>query len=171
MIKINRFKETILSIVLVFMMVMSLIGSMPIIANATTESVSDVTHVHDGIEYQPIVINENQTENAIEIGEGNYYLDDDIISLNSFITVEGKVNLCLNGNILNIKSITVSQGATLNIYDCGDKVHKYKSSTSDSWKLDEAGDTIIKGGIISCNIIIFICTTTYIRSFIILFLI
>lgn len=95
---------------------------------------------------------------------GNGYLANNIsaagISDNSLRTIPtGKtVNLCLNGNVytLGTKNIDIQLGATLNIYDCGTTVHKFKDSETYNglWVLDDTleGDSIkhtLAGGCIT----------------------
>lgn len=101
--------------------------------------------VYNGEIYYPIGNNQSLTE-------GNYYLPEDV-TLDGPMTVSGTVNLCLNGNVLNADSITVSDGATLNIDDSGSKEHKYKTSDNGCWTPDESGDKVIVGGVICSPII------------------
>lgn len=56
------------------------------------------------------------------LSDGNYYLNEDV-TLTTNLTITGTVNLCLNGHVLkgtgSESVITVNDGATLNLYDCG----------------------------------------------------
>ena len=120
-------------------------GSVPSNVVTLTVTANLEPHGHDGISYQPI------SQNALQ-NEGNYYLTEDI-TLNGSITISGTVNLCLNGHVLNASSITVSSGATLNVFDCGTTIHKYKSSNTSYWTPDASGDKVIEGGILCSQII------------------
>ncbi|MCX4287068.1 MAG: hypothetical protein OSJ68_07275, partial [Clostridia bacterium] len=59
---------------------------------------------------------------------GTYYLTGDL-TINSSITVNGTVNICLNGNMLRQTRGSVfimNAGTTLNLYDCGNNEnHKH----------------------------------------------
>ena len=113
---------------------------------AGSEDISQ--HTHDGITYQAI-----EQSNDVDLQQaGNYYLTEDI-TLNDSISISGTVNLCLNGYILNASSITVSDGAALNVFDCGSTEHRYKSSETSYWTLDESGDRVIEDGILCSKII------------------
>ena len=102
---------------------------------------SATSHTHDAMTYEPM--GQNGLQN-----EGNYYLTGDV-SLGD-VTINGTVNLCLNSYVLTAESITVSAGATFNVWDCGTTGHKYQSSNSGPWTSSESGDQTIKGGI--CNL-------------------
>lgn len=74
-------------------------------------------HSHDDVSHDTLLTADGGT-----LATGNYYLDSDI-ELSRAITINGTVNLCLNGHTLNGESgdfaITVGSGGTLNLYDCG----------------------------------------------------
>ena len=119
----KKIKERILSIVLTFAMVMSLLtGMAPVKAQAaevqnTPENAVRASHNHG------TALSEATDVIPLEI-EGSYYLSSDVTT-GASITITGTVNLCLNGYVLNADTITVSDGATFNVYDCGNTVHRY----------------------------------------------
>ncbi|MBO5279043.1 MAG: N-acetylmuramoyl-L-alanine amidase family protein [Lachnospiraceae bacterium] len=94
------------------------------------------------------------TDNALPTAEGNYYLTTDITLSSTWEVTTGTVNLCLNGHVIkangNIRLISISSGATLNIYECQTTEHKFISSKEGAWKLDETlGDRTIQGGVLT----------------------
>ncbi|MBR5316582.1 MAG: hypothetical protein IKU39_01645 [Lachnospiraceae bacterium] len=139
-------KKTISDAVLGFSMVLCLSGMVTTMAKAEGNS-NEISHTHTETEsgHQAITLNDTAWKDK------TYYLSGDM-TLGS-IAVSGTVNLCLNGHILTADTVTVSSGATLNIYDCGNTVHKYQSSENGSWVLNENGNEEIAGGILSSKII------------------
>ena len=90
---------------------------------------------------------------------GNVYLDQDVTASGDITISSGTVNLCLNGHVLNLngKNITVKEGATLNIYDCGDTEHHFIVDDTGLWMLTgnngaEDGDKTLTGGVITGGI-------------------
>ncbi len=90
------------------------------------------------------------------LNSGTYYLAGDL-TLTSPITVNGTVNICLNGYVLKSsvsgKVITINSGRTLNLYDCGnDDNHKhYYTKNSNHIYVLGSGTDYLTGGVISCN--------------------
>ena len=89
------------------------------------------------------------------IADGSYYLSGDYVGN---LTVSGNVDLCLNGYRLlasNGSAITVTSGATLNLYDCNASGKEYGytvDSVSGLWTVsaDPAGaGSVIVGGVIT----------------------
>ena len=116
---------------------------------ASGESTENTEHTCNDINYQ--AISQDDYVNLTETG--NYYLTEDI-TIDGTATISGTVNICLNGHILSGTQIIVSNGATLNVYDCSSAEHKYQSSTTAQWTLSEAGDMTITGGVIGCPVIV-----------------
>lgn len=73
-------------------------------------------HSHDGVSFDTVLTDAGGTLNG-----GSYYLSQDI-SLTQLLTIEGTVDLCLNGYTLTAASkrnvIKIKTGGTLNLYDC-----------------------------------------------------
>ncbi len=106
-------------------------------------------HSHDGVEYKPW-----KNSKSLPSSTGNYYLATDVTISQAWTAPAGEVNLCLNGKSINLNSnhITVENGATLNIYDCGDTVRYYDAdSTTGKWTLKSEGtsDYTTEGGVIT----------------------
>ncbi|MDO5151275.1 MAG: hypothetical protein Q4D76_18085, partial [Oscillospiraceae bacterium] len=95
--------------------------------------------------------------NGGSLSAGNYCLTEDV-TLTKSLTIDGNVNLCLNGHVLKGNGIAgvikVNSGKTLSIYDCGTAT-EHRGTLSDDgylWTWDggtDTGDTVIKGGIIT----------------------
>ena len=106
-------------------------------------------HSHDGVEYKPW-----KNSKALPLSAGNYYLATDVTISQDWTAPAGEVNLCLNGKSINLNSkhIAVENGATLNIYDCGDTVRYYDAdSITGKWTLKSEGtsDYTTEGGVIT----------------------
>ena len=108
-------KKRILSIVLSIVMLVSLLPT-------TALALETPAHAHDmsvdcggsGVTFEP-------WDGTGTFPGGNVYLTKDI-TLTEALTISGTVNLCLNGHSIThsgIRTITVSEDATLNICDCG----------------------------------------------------
>lgn len=135
---------------------------MPVMAEHTHEE----GHGHDIIfdkklSYGSDKFKINGEDYVTIIGDGNYYLDNDIISSITLRTT-GTVNLCLNGHVIQNNSFTSStvikvESGTLNIYDCPNDIpHKFIPTDGDQWKWnngtnDEKAVTII-GGVITSHL-------------------
>lgn len=91
------------------------------------------THTHNDITYSPWVLFTNP------LPAGNYYLTSDI-TLTDTITIEGDVNICLNGHKItgpaDKPAFKVPDGSTLNIYN--DEGADF-SGLSDSGGIEVAG--------------------------------
>ncbi len=91
------------------------------------------THTHNDITYSPCVSFPNP------LSAGNYYLTSDI-TLTDTITIEGDVNICLNGHkitgLADKPAFKVPDGSTLNIYN--DEGADF-SGLSDSGGIEVAG--------------------------------
>lgn len=91
------------------------------------------THTHNDITYSPCVSFPNP------LSAGNYYLTSDI-TLTDTITIEGDVNICLNGHKItgpaDKPAFKVPDGSTLNIYN--DEGADF-SGLSDSGGIEVAG--------------------------------
>ena len=106
-------------------------------------------HSHDGVEFKPW-----KNSKSLPSSTGNYCLDTDVTISEKWTVPAGEVNLCLNGKSINLnsKNIAVENGATLNIYDCGDTVRYYDAdSTTGKWTLKSEGtsDYTTEGGVIT----------------------
>lgn len=109
-----RISNHIMKLLLCFVMMLSI---MPMSAFATESN----EHKHslsdgEGIVWTAISSIGNS------LNSGNFYLQDDV-QCSSNISINGTINLCLNGHSLasadeKPKRITINQGATLNICDC-----------------------------------------------------
>ena len=81
------------------------------------------THAHDGIEFT-----EWTGADSLPTAAGNYCLTQDV-TLSSTWSVPGTVNLCLNGHGITKTGsgafVLINNGATLNLYDCGDTTHYF----------------------------------------------
>ena len=106
-------------------------------------------HSHDGVEFKPWKNNKSLPSSA-----GNYCLATDVTLSEAWTAPAGKFNLCLNGKSINLNSnhIAVKNGATLNIYDCGDTVRYYDADgTTGKWTLKSVGTSnyTTEGGVIT----------------------
>ena len=101
-------------------------------------SLEEETHTHSGVEDEFI----SCASGSLPTKTGSYYLSDDV---NDGWTVPGdtSINLCLNGHTINGK-ITVSEGATLKIYD--EAEGKGTIIVSGSTVIDNKGNVTIYGG-------------------------
>ncbi len=84
---------------------------------------------------------------------GTYYLTGDL-TINSSITVNGTVNICLNGNMLRQTRGSVfimNAGTTLNLYDCGNNEnHKHYYTKDGNSKYNfGSGTDYITGGVVT----------------------
>ena len=107
--KVKKMKERILSIVLTLTMVMSLLAGMaPVEVKAEEElsltgNTERASHIsHETELFEDTVVTQLETE-------GNYYLTSDVTT-GASITINGTVNLCLNGYVLETGVIIVSEG-------------------------------------------------------------
>lgn len=106
-------------------------------------------HSHDGVEFKPW-----KNSKSLPSSTGNYYLATDVTISEEWTAPAGEFNLCLNGKSINLNSkhIAVKNGATLNIYDCGDTVRYYDAdSTTGKWTLKSEGTSnyTTEGGVIT----------------------
>ena len=97
------------------------------------------------------ILTEEQLNDLFTTGGSGYLANN--IDCTAALTVSSNTNLCLNGQVLNLKgkgNITVASGKTFNLYDCnsGNKTHKFSTATN-CWKLDDGGTKTITGGIIT----------------------
>ena len=142
----KKLKRKILAWILVFVM-------MPLKGQTTAYADGDnVTNTH--ISHETATAWEQAV--ALPTTSGSYYLTTDVtISITQTITEGNDVNLCLNGHVIKSNSsenciIKIESGATLNIYECQETEHKFKTSKDSAWTLDEqSGDRTIKGGVIT----------------------
>ena len=85
-------------------------------------------HTHDGITFK--LWNHN-TE--LPTTTGNYYLTRSIDLLKSWSIPSGvTINLCLNGQEIDLSGYTIYVYGTLNIYDCDTTVHNYTLPTTNA---------------------------------------
>lgn len=108
-----------------------------------------VTHTHDDVDFQSWTDSDSLPTSA-----GNYRLESDVTISKTWNVPAGVTNLCLNGKSINLNSnhIEVKNGATLNIYDCGDTVRYYDTDSATSkWTLKSEGtsDYTTIGGVIT----------------------
>ena len=129
----------------IFLTVCLMAAVLCITAFASTLGLNSEAHEHGA------VLSSTSVDSNVILAEGNYYLTEDITL--GEITVNGNVNLCLNGYVLTAESITVPEEATLNVIDCGATVHRYQSSESGAWTPKASGDKVIEGGILCSPII------------------
>lgn len=101
-------KKKILSLLLVALMIVSLL---PVTAAATTPE--HPANDHTGWTVW-------NTHNSLPATAGNYYLTTDVTLNDTWTVPADNVSLCLNNHVINLngKSIEVSGGATLNLYEC-----------------------------------------------------
>ena len=112
---------------------------------------TDAEHIHDGITFDKW-----STSNALPTS-GNYYIYDDV-SFDAYasetITLTGNMNLCLNGNSVDIQAshIIIPDGKTLTIYDnvgTGSLSGFYESTPASAEGLitiENGGTLVIKEG-------------------------
>ncbi|MCQ2387018.1 MAG: MBG domain-containing protein, partial [Clostridia bacterium] len=78
---------------------------------------------------------------------GNYVLTTDVTISETWTVPTGTTNLCLNGHVINANCtednkfgvIKVGEGATLNLYDCGDTKHNGYVDSTGLWHYDSTG--------------------------------
>ncbi|MBE7025198.1 MAG: hypothetical protein E7408_03990 [Ruminococcaceae bacterium] len=87
--------------------------------------------------------------------DGNYYFADNV-QTTSIIKINGEVNICLNGRVIEYTGTTtgsvfrVEEGGTLNLCDCQSTEHKFTPDENGKWVLDEENGTeTLNGGIIT----------------------
>lgn len=90
--------------------------------------------------------------------DGKYFLTDFVELESTLVIPEGTVTICLNGYGIRRKSnaasefsvISIFQGSTLNMCDCGTTSHKFDVGSNGLWTLNEVtGNKTITGGIIT----------------------
>ena len=104
----------------------------------------------------------SEHEGKLPAAAGSYFLTDDVTLNSTWNVPAGTTNLCLNGYAIKanatgtnpFSAITVGSGATLNLYDCSDKVYYFdKDSGTGLWTLaaDQAAPTdyFVTGGVIT----------------------
>lgn len=104
----------------------------------------------------------SEHEGKLPAAAGSYFLTDDVTLNSTWNVPAGTTNLCLNGYAIKanatgtnpFSAITVGSGATLNLYDCSDKVYYFdKDSGTGLWTLaaDQAAPTdySVTGGVIT----------------------
>ena len=91
---------------------------------AGTVWASVIPHEHDGLNFTKWT-----STNSLPTSAGNYYLSGDVTISSTWNVPSGTTSLCLNGHGIKMTGngsvVSVGNGATLNLYDCGDTVHKY----------------------------------------------
>lgn len=160
-------KKRVLSVLLAIVMV---VGLFPVTAGALpaahhTHPVCGATHSDIG-DHAGECANITWTEwngtdkddktEGIQLTEGSYYLGENI-TVSSFVEISGEVNLCLNGHSITSSgesTITVSEGAVLNICDCstgetGGKIAN--TSYSNGRGINNSGTVNIYGGTIEAT--------------------
>lgn len=119
----KKLKRKILAWILVFVM-------MPLKGQTTAYADGDnVTNTH--------ISHETATAwaqaDVLPTTSGSYYLTTDVtISITQIFKEGNDVNLCLNGHVIKSNSskdciIKIESGATLNIYECQETEHKFKT--------------------------------------------
>ena len=112
------------------------------------KSESPITAHADACPYHTTPLTAGGTFNG-----GTYYLTGDL-TINSSITVNGTVNICLNGNMLRQTRGSVfimNAGTTLNLYDCGNNEnHKHYYTKDGNSKYNfGSGTDYITGGVVT----------------------
>lgn len=134
--------------VLSFAMALLLGGSLIISNKPEKVSAINETHKHDDW----IGVNE-LPETA-----GDYYLTDNITLSATWTVPEGETKLCLNGYVINAGegdygAFSISSGATLNLFDCGSRVHYFNEDEFGLWKLADdqsiPTDYFVNGGCVT----------------------
>ena len=92
---------------------------------AQKEVLADETHTHDGF-------TKWTSTDRLPSAEGSYYLSEDVALSDTWTVPSGTTNLCLNGHGIKMMSSTrviyVGDACTLNIYDFGEREHKFTFS-------------------------------------------
>ncbi len=89
-------------------------------ASINTNKVSATTiHGHAGFTALTQTMVDQVTSLGGAIPDGSYYLSENVTASDN-LTVNGDVTICLNGKTLSMDAynVTITSGATLNIYDC-----------------------------------------------------
>ncbi len=80
-------------------------------------------------EHDDILFNAWTSTNSLPSEPGNYYLANDVTVSGTWNVPTGTTNLCLNGHGIKKTGsgsmMSISSGATLKIYDCGDTEHYF----------------------------------------------
>ena len=111
-----------------------------------------VSHTHQGNESeQEITFQPWSGTNSLPVTEGDYCLTQDVTLSDAWIAPGGTTRLCLNGhNIIRSGNgsnesdpavISVEQGATLCLYDCGTKEHTFSIAENNPAIVDPSSGT------------------------------
>ncbi len=102
-------------------------------------------HTHTGVAGE---FTEWTATDSLPTTAGNYYLSNDVTLSNTWAAPTGETNLCLNGYSINLneKSIQVSDGTTLNLYDCNGA-----NKTNYGWWVETEYYSITDSAILSPN--------------------
>ena len=98
-------------------------------------------HLHNDIVFTAWTEND-----SLPTSVGNYYLTKDVSISSTWMVPSGKINLCLNGYGIKMTGmeqsvITIENGSTLNIYDCGDTKHYFDVDDNYANNIDETEGT------------------------------
>ncbi len=121
--------------------------------NRVVLAMKEPPHSHESVVFQP------WTSTTSLPTSGNWYLTEDIVlpETGNYHTVSGELHLCLNGHVVDLYGgIDVSDGSTLNLYECNTTVVRRFNETNVSagatngyyqYELDDESGTIaIAGG-------------------------
>ena len=80
-------------------------------------------------EHYGVTFNVWESDNGLPTTAGNYYLTQDV-TISRTWNVPGETKLCLNGHSITLNAdsgavVNIKNGATLNLYDCGDSTYYY----------------------------------------------
>lgn len=107
------------------------------------------THSHDG--WTALYSNSSVFKGQAPLNAGNYYLTGDV-DATGFITIDGNVTLCLNGNVMDLKgnAINVGSGDHLTICDCSSATHYGNIGDDGLWRAsNSSGNCNLTGGVIT----------------------
>lgn len=107
------------------------------------------THSHDG--WMALYSNSSVFKGQDPLNAGKYYLTGNV-DATGFITINGDVTLCLNGNLMDLKgkAIKVGSGDHLIICDCSSATHYGNIGTDGLWQASaSSGSCDLTGGIIT----------------------
>lgn len=107
------------------------------------------THSHDG--WTALYSNSSVFKGQDPLNAGKYYLTGNV-DATGFITINGDVTLCLNGNLMDLKgkAIKVGSGDHLTICDCSSATHYGNIGTDGLWQASAlSGSCNLTGGIIT----------------------
>ena len=88
-------------------------------------------------------------ENGI-LPAGIYYLNEPSFTLSQPLSIRGNVTLDLNGNVLDLNGHYIYAGGILTLVDSAPAAqHKFTDNGSGLWVLNENGDKLVTGGVIT----------------------